>query len=395
MKADDYFKKASSPYCSLPADSGATDSSLLTLCDEIDLTVRRIVIDFGCGQGRLLSAIMATKQAGELRNLHYIGIDKNELSLEKAREWFDSNLTIHGANGAFGTPEDLQVWCFLADYIVIVFCIHELDPINLDQTLAYLWTMLRSGGAFLVQDSDAPIHHEVEYLSLGLSELSSLFEALGASVNSHTITTGKRQIPVFILTAKKNLAPEKKSLVSYFAFRYRDISKAYLDMLHSSLLKDSYQFLLFRHAVEENKEIDCLGLAILCHRIAAKTRAYHQVLAFNEFRNNSLRVCIRCGSDNIEYQHKLSVLDSLGETRMQCKECNYRYVEPSLSYRESNDFERVSILESLNSGRYLQGDRIWRKVLPEQFRQFNESIIDVVGFLLDRIPPSKSEEGRD
>ncbi len=348
MNVDDpfdvYFTRATRAYCSFPAETGSSDKALLALAQKIDLSRKKIVVDYGCGQGRLLAAINKIHGKGELSNLHYIGVDVYEDAIEAAKTFFESTLAKTGVKAMFRYEDNFDTTAFLADQIFLIFTVHEFDPINLDATLSRLWRMLRRGGTLYIQDTGAPIYKEVEFLSFEPQRIEELLQSFGANVSSETIKTGVNHVPVYIVAGHK-----PADLDLEIAYSWHDLKETYRQVLHRSLLRDCFELYRMRTAIDNNKTVDSEKLAAACHRIAVFARGFHQTYALDRVDMNEAPYCVACGSGNvISKTIEPNVKDS-GEIKIKCSDCDYEHrkeIEVGLEREDWEVRDRFSLLDA-------------------------------------------------
>lgn len=378
LGATEYFLKVARPYRSLPAESGERDSSLCKLCSRIDLRSPRLVLDFGCGRGRLLSALLKTKSPLEIGHLRYVGIDLDPHTLTECETYFVKHCAPYGAKGSFADREHFSIYAFLADYIILVFAIHEFDFLNLDIELGYLWHMLRRGGSLLVQDAEVPIHEEVEYICLVPEDIKAILRRTGALFNVERVIAGRRRVPVFILDAQKPLTQDWKDAYGLWRF-----TEEYLEVLHRSLLKDCWAFRAYRCTVEEGRPVDTTELAMLSHRIAVKARAFHQGTAFKVVEEGA-SYCLVCGSNNVGEAIDPSDVKTPAWREIRCRDCGYvhGFAIPDMEWRS---FEPVLRLFGFLDGGFQPDPQDAIKYATD-YSDRNAGMKETVGFLLERIP---------
>lgn len=381
----DYFTSIAKPYNSLDAQSALNDQSILSLCDSIILDSPKLLIDFGCGQGRLLAALKHTKKDHELVNLHYIGIDADSASLNKCESAFKEQNFPNGARASFLTYDQFTLYNhYLADYIVIVFTIHEMDFLKLDYDLASLWQILRQGGTLLIQDSYAPIHKEIEFICFSPQDIKTIMSQC-PNVQINSLTAGKKHnVEVYTILLIKNI----------FDYRFHSLTDSYLNALNHSIIRDACKMYEMREKVESGGDVDINEYAPLVHRVAVKAKAYHQVNTFNLLNRDKLDYCMFCGSTTIKIDKEF-IEDELSPNansgviwRFKCLECGRLgdyYVESGRD-KVIADSNLVNFYRFLDRGKNFHPEYILCRSWLHEFFSYNEGIIDTIEFLLDRIP---------
>jgi hypothetical protein len=265
----------------------------------------------------------------------------------------------------------------LADSVVLVFTAHELDVVNLDAMLAELWRILRRGGSLLIQDALVPIYREIEYLCLQPEELKAILASTHANCDVRQTVAGKSEVPVYTFRACKPSSQDCHKAYGWWSF-----ADDYAETLHRSLLKDCWEFLGFRRAVEQEREIDTTELAMLCHRITAKARAFHQMRAYTALEGGKATYCLACGSHNVTEQVQEPNVKDPGMQELTCHSCGHVYLKEISS--------RPWWIESMEHRMFLdQGpglDRVASEWRLEWFKVVNANMMDTLGFLLERVP---------
>lgn len=318
-----YFERQLQPYCSLPAGSGARDPSLAALVKSLDLSDARVLLDYGCGQGRLLSALIENRQAPELALLSYIGIDSHSASLDAARAYFETHVAATEMRAAFLRPDDLVMEAFLVDEVVLVFSLHELDPLHLDRLLSVLWRMVRTGGRLHIQDTADPIHQEIEFLAFTHAQIRRLLGSLTTQVSVSVTKAGKREVDVFLATARKLPADTKHP--HRRPYRLLDLSAPYREILHESLLRLGFQLHEARARFEAGEPVEADELAALCHQIAVRARAYHQTIAFDEVNGRKSQYCVKCGGPDVSVDWEDGGRKLPSVLTVSCFSCSYEH----------------------------------------------------------------------
>jgi SAM-dependent methyltransferase len=315
-----YFERAVRPYHSLPPESGRRDEALIALARRVDLSRPALLLDYGCGRGRLLAALLEARRPEEIVNLHYIGVDASDHALAVASNYFRSAFSRSGAKACFLSDLAFAKNAILVDHVAIVFALHELDPVHLDRTVAALWRMVRRGGSLLIQDVGIPVFKEIEYIAFDAEEIEALLRPLQAEVHKETTVAGLSRLPVYLVEVLK-----PRSWTPYKAYRLADLSESYRDTLHRSVLADCFAFLKARREVDGGRVVDPDSVAAIAHRIAMKTRAFHQTKAMDEVNSHRAEYCVACGSMDVAAEWIDSSFKDPGELTVDCRKCGYRH----------------------------------------------------------------------
>lgn len=386
LTPSEYFKRISRPYSSLKAETALRDKGILSLCSHIMLDRPKLLIEFGCGQGRLLAALKHTKSDKELANLHYIGIDSDPTSPGICRSSFNELNFPKEAKASFLTNDEFELGnIYLADYVLMVFVIHELDCLNLDQYLARLWQMLRRGGTFLIQDAYVPIYKEIEFICFSPQDIETIMSPCRPTVQIQLVAAGKGLFTVR-LTKKETDTPVT-------AYYLPDLTHSYISVLDRSILREAYRMHEMREIVKGGGEIEINEFAPLVHRIAVKARAYHQLKSFYSFEKGELASCMACGSNNIAIKEQAVSEENPRCRALECKDCGYSHIyalpDREWVFQMHSVFDLLHFLDRGNQvfGTTQSHDSI--KILVEmrlhQFFSNNYKVVETVEFLLDRI----------
>lgn len=383
MNVDEYFSRIVRPYRYLSAESADSDLGIRALAKSLDLSGRSVLLDFGCGGGRLLRALTLVRELPELRNVTYVGVDSNEAAVAECRDFFLREQLDRVFAAEFLTTSSFQACLyhcpFLVDYVVLVFTLHEMDVLNIDVWLATLWALLRRGGRFVVQDAPEYPHHEIEYLALRPEDVETILPCHNTTVDVSWVTAGNSQTRVFTLTALKTEDDYTK----------RFSTQKYLSGLHQSLLNDLHFLWETRSRVEKGQAADSLLLARTLHRVGAKARAYHQTLAFEMFENNILDCCLACGSTRIKVVTEPGNIKDPAIVKVNCEACGYFHGQAFESSVESGRDDQYWD----KTLRLLAGTRTWLslKDMEEELTHYLEkalslSIPSLAWELVQRIP---------
>ena len=386
--------KVTRPYFSLPAESGTKDISLIKLSEQLDLSRPSILLDYACGQGRLLAALLSSRSPTELKNLRYIGVDSNPEALRKAHHFFNTNLKLTGSCAAFLTPEQLFSSYVLLDQIVLVFTVHELEPSNLHKILGGLWRMLRRGGSLYIQDTSSPIHEEIEFIGFTPNQISSIFQDLDTTIGVTTTLAGRRQVPVFLMQITK-----PASLACMYAYSRWDLGAVYRKMLHRAVLADCFALLRCRNNVQQGSQVNAEEVAALCHRIAVRARAFHQTMAYDEVNSGEMDYCIACGSLDVEVDRIPSNVKDPEELTIRCHECQYNHFHLGSHWRD-DDGPDLRLFTFLDLG------QAWIVSAPQVLTQLDlwtiiaslshsRELLEMVGPILEGLPSISDDLRKD
>lgn len=386
-----YFARIAKPYYSIPAQSGRRDDALLHLARRVRLEQPSLLLDYGCGQGRLLAALTECRTGAELNNLRYIGVDSDFVAMEKARSYFNAYLRKYDARATFVSAQDFHLDQFLVDQIVIVFAIHEFDPLNIDHLLSRLWRMVRRGGTLFIQDTSQPIFEEVEFIVFPPEHLASILQKAGAQVQVETIIAGRRNVAVFVIEARKRLDIDCDE-----AYALTDLSNSMRRAMHLGMLADCRMLMQKRTEVDSGADVNPDDLASLCHRIAVRARSFHQTLAFDEVHSQNQAYCVGCGSENVEVKFLGKTFKDPSELRVTCQQCNYdhHYVSDYPGWN-SDYLATRNQFRCLDSGAEYPGEDVWR--IAYALAGQSAEMRDMLWPFLERIPgvtPDKMQDVR-
>ena len=140
--------------CGKPPEDGFTDSYFSIFVNKlISIKYPTSIVDYGCGQGKLLCALKNLNDA-QLNNISYFGVD------EKTQCRYISRLTAkkHGFFNLFREkPEFLNPKNFYAknvrlDYAFLMHTLHEIKLINLIEIIYSISTKLKINGKIFILD---------------------------------------------------------------------------------------------------------------------------------------------------------------------------------------------------------------------------------------------------
>jgi ubiquinone/menaquinone biosynthesis C-methylase UbiE/DNA-directed RNA polymerase subunit M/transcription elongation factor TFIIS len=383
-----YLRKSTEPYTSKEAKTAKQDESILSLCKSINLKSPKLIIDFGCGQGRLLAALEQVKPKKELANLRYIGVDNNSKALEKCKETFLNLQLPSEARASFLSVEYfLSTNYYIADYIIVIFTVHELNVIKIDIYLASLWRMLRRGGRLIIQDSYKPIYKELEYICFSPNEIKSILNICNPIVKLYSIKSGKSRLPIYTLSFKKNT-----EISTWDAYEPVNLTGAYLKTIERSINKELYELYNFRLKISEGKKIKEGHFLRVIHRIACKARAYHQTKGFTLLDKGIIDYCMKCGTEDISLSKKhYGYEDTKSMIIIECGSCGYVHKKEenpvTSGHKETELTDLYRILDSCETN----DSEGYKKYVLKTFLLNNSLIIGTVEFLLDLIKGVKED----
>ena len=210
-----YFSKvAGKPNVASPSQ-GVSDPFLKKLANKIKPhRFPFAVLDFGCGEGRLLAALLSNHRL-PLSNVHYVGVDRDENRLETARIYAEES-GAESVLGSVGFCTDVELvhvvlrnysslllppklkrmlahWVFRFHYIFAVNVLHELSLVELPYLLERLIFLLAKGGTLHIQELPVLPEAEGRFIPWNRDGLRALFSC-GHSIFSRS-RSGCREKP--------------------------------------------------------------------------------------------------------------------------------------------------------------------------------------------------------
>jgi HEAT repeat protein len=149
-----------------PADEGLKDAYFGIFVDKLkSIKEPTTIIDYGCGEGKLLSA-MTTLPKSALKNISYIGVDL----LTRCRYISGLAAEKYGLieklckEPEFLKPEAFFKKDILADYILFMHVLHEIELVYLPKLIHSFSTKVKSGGKILILDQKELVEKERSFV---------------------------------------------------------------------------------------------------------------------------------------------------------------------------------------------------------------------------------------
>jgi SAM-dependent methyltransferase len=165
------------------------------------------ILDLACGKGPILTMLKSEKKFNKYTSkIFYHGTDKNSRYIEELRYLESEDKTIIWAEKPRFTigeildyrPKEDEFY----DIILILNCIHEIDPLDLPQLFEKLNRMLKSNGTIGIIDMEKlpPGDEEAQSVCFKGAEIEEILR----SVNIGTVsTTHEKKVDVFCLQIHK------------------------------------------------------------------------------------------------------------------------------------------------------------------------------------------------
>ncbi|MCK5342274.1 MAG: HEAT repeat domain-containing protein, partial [Candidatus Heimdallarchaeota archaeon] len=189
-------------------EGGKTDAYIGILVDKLKSISEPItLVDYGCGKGKLLSAMEGLPLSAR-KYISYIGVDvrteylyRTELFARK-KGYYDSLKTIP----EFLHPEMFNSKDFLVDYVFVVHTLHEIELVNLIDTIYHISDKLNAGGQIFVLDQSQLIEPESNYTLWDSNDFETLYSDSGFKVSSmaRDTKTEKKLVSVEIEKVEDN-----------------------------------------------------------------------------------------------------------------------------------------------------------------------------------------------
>ncbi len=168
----------------LKAEGGAYDGALLTLTEGLmendeDFTL----IDYGCGEGRLLFALSHIPKVIK-KHITYVGVDVDEEHLEA----LSAKIKESGFESEFKSCTVMNLQDFFeagldADYIFMVNVLHEIPLNELPKLIKDLESMVKKDGVMLIHEMRELIEGEMRFVSWDEEDIDEQFKNTSFNVN--------------------------------------------------------------------------------------------------------------------------------------------------------------------------------------------------------------------
>lgn len=175
-----------------PAEEGMTDPYMKIYVDKlISITEPRTILDYGCGNGKLLCAM---KKIPSLKNISYIGIDNKSACRFRARLTAEKYgfFKSMGNQPEFLKPQDFFGKELLADYVFMMHTMHELRLVDLVDVIYHNSAKLKPGGWIYILDQRILVKKERDFVLWDTEkDLKTLFSDSGFESSWLPMDTGK------------------------------------------------------------------------------------------------------------------------------------------------------------------------------------------------------------